>query len=74
MSDILPTLLLASLAPQTRKDAENQLEALAQQSSSQILLLLLQLVLDTNQTQAVRLAGSIFLKNLIRRGWDEVSP
>ncbi len=69
MSD-LPSLLLASLAPATRKQAEHSLGTISSQPG--FLLLLLQLVLDPSQDRSVRLAGSVFFKNMARKIWDEV--
>ncbi|KAF4612796.1 hypothetical protein D9613_011749 [Agrocybe pediades] len=68
MSD-LPTLLLASLKPDTRKAAEQGLAALSVQPG--FLTHLLRLVLDSTQDRAVRLAGSIYLKNTAKHKWEE---
>ncbi|KAI0321195.1 Cse1-domain-containing protein [Amylostereum chailletii] len=68
MSDI-PTLLLASLNPQTRKQAEQSLQTFSRQPT--FLVNLLQLVLNPAQDRAVRLAGSVYLKNVVKLGWME---
>ncbi|KAF8583471.1 Cse1-domain-containing protein [Ramaria rubella] len=68
MSD-LPSLLLASLAPDTRKQAEQNLNAFSLQSS--FLPHLLALVLDPTQNKGVRLAGSVYFKNVIKKRWSE---
>ncbi|KDQ49269.1 hypothetical protein JAAARDRAFT_201016 [Jaapia argillacea MUCL 33604] len=65
----LPTLLLASLNPATRKQAEQSLQSLSIQPGS--LSSLLQLVLNPNQDRAVRLAASVYLKNLVKNRWDD---
>lgn len=70
MSD-LPALLFASLDPNTRKEAENKLTAYSLQNG--FLPHLLTLVLDSSQNNAVRLAGSVFFKNVIKKRWSEVS-
>lgn len=66
----LPALLLSSLSPATRKQAEQNLHILATQPG--FLALLLRLILDPSQDRAVRLAGSVFFKNVVRRKWEEV--
>ncbi|KAI0055486.1 Cse1-domain-containing protein [Artomyces pyxidatus] len=66
MADI-PSLLLASLSPQTRKQAEISLQAFSRQPA--FLTNLLQLVLNPTQDRAVRLAGSVYLKNVVKLGW-----
>ncbi|KAJ6474605.1 CAS/CSE protein [Mycena vitilis] len=72
MSD-LPSLLLASLNPATRKAAEQNLNALSIQQG--FLSHLLLLILDGTKERAVRLAGSVFLKNITRLRWEEdVNP
>lgn len=68
MSD-LPAFLSASLSPATRKEAERQLHVLSQNQG--FLSLLLGLVLDPSQDRAVRLAGSIYFKNLVKSKWDD---
>ena len=70
MSDI-PALLLASLNPETRKPAEQSLSALSAQQG--FIPHLVQLFLDTTQDRAVRLAASVYLKNLVKLRWEEVS-
>lgn len=67
----LPSLFLASLNPQTRKEAENTLEQLAIQPS--FALHLLTLTLNASQDRAVRLASGVYLKNIARKRWDPVS-
>ncbi|KAI5122027.1 hypothetical protein M0805_008018 [Coniferiporia weirii] len=71
MSD-LPSLLLASLNPTTRKQAEQNLAALSAQPG--FLPVLLQLILSPTQDRSVRLAGSVFLKNTVKRRWEEDEP
>ncbi|KAJ3756512.1 CAS/CSE protein [Lentinula raphanica] len=72
MSD-LPDLLLASLAPTTRKQAEQSLTAYSQQQG--FLPHLLQLVLNQSQNRSVRLSGSVYLKNVSKSRWeDDVQP
>jgi hypothetical protein len=70
MADDVPQLLLASLVPSTRKQAEQALGTLAVQPG--FVNNLLQLVLDQNQDRPVRLAGSVYVKNTIKRRWEEV--
>ena len=70
MSDI-PKLLLDSLNPQTRKQAEQSLQAYSRQPA--FVVHLLRLVLDATQNGAVRLAASVYLKNMVKLGWlDDV--
>jgi hypothetical protein len=69
MSD-LPALLLASLAPATRKEAEQQLAALGAQPG--FLSHLLQLVLAPAADRPARLAGAVYLKNAVRLRWVDV--
>ncbi|TFY54539.1 hypothetical protein EVG20_g9663 [Dentipellis fragilis] len=73
MSDI-PSLLLASLSPQTRKQAEQSLQTFSLQPS--FVNHLLELVLNPAQDRAVRLAGSVYLKNVVKLRWlpDDDSP
>ncbi|KAJ6581319.1 CAS/CSE protein [Mycena capillaripes] len=72
MSD-LPSLLLASLNPATRKLAEQNLNDLSIQQG--FLSHLLRLILDATKERPVRLAGSVFLKNIARLRWEEeVNP
>ncbi|KAF7294456.1 Importin N-terminal domain-containing protein [Mycena kentingensis (nom. inval.)] len=68
----LPALLAASLTPSTRKDAEAQLNQLSTQPG--FLSHILRLSLDATQDRAVRLAASVFLKNIAKLRWEEVSP
>lgn len=71
MSTDLPTLLLASLQPTSRKQAESSLNALSLQPG--FIIALLRLVLESTQDRAVRLAGGVYLKNLVKLRWEEVS-
>ena len=66
----LPNLLLASLEPSTRKQAEQNLNAISTQKG--FLTHLLALVLERTQPASVRLAGSIYLKNIAKLRWEEV--
>ncbi|KAH9023317.1 Cse1-domain-containing protein [Lactarius hengduanensis] len=68
MSDI-PKLLLDSLNPHTRKQAEQSLQAYSRQPA--FVVHLLRLVLDATQNGAVRLAASVYLKNMVKLGWLE---
>jgi exportin-2 (importin alpha re-exporter) len=68
MSDI-PKLLLDSLNPHTRKQAEHSLQAYSRQPA--FVNHLLQLILDASNDSAVRLAASVYLKNTVRLGWLE---
>ena len=63
-------LLLASLNPSTRKEAETNLQSLSLQQG--FLSVLLRLVLEQSQDRPVRLAGSVYLKNVIKNRWDDV--
>lgn len=65
----LPALLQASLSPQTRKQAEQNLNALSLQTG--FLTHLLGLVLEQSQDRAIRLSGSVYLKNITKLRWDE---
>ncbi len=67
----LPQLLVASLKPDTRKQAEQNLSAISIQPG--FLGVLLQLVLNASQERSVRLAASIYLKNVAKSRWEEVS-
>lgn len=69
MTDV-GSLLLASLSPATRKQAEQNLQALSAQPG--FLPNLLGLVLNHSQDRSVRLAGSVYLKNNIRSKWEDV--
>jgi hypothetical protein len=66
----LAALLQASLIPDTRKQAEVALKQISVQPG--FLPHLLQLVLDHSKEMSVRLAGSIYLKNIAKLSWDEV--
>ncbi|PIL29858.1 hypothetical protein GSI_08065 [Ganoderma sinense ZZ0214-1] len=68
----LPSLLLASLRPDSRKQAEQSLHSLSLQPG--FLTHLLSLVLQSAQDRAVRLAGSVYLKNLIKSRWEDDEP
>ncbi|KIY62475.1 importin alpha re-exporter [Cylindrobasidium torrendii FP15055 ss-10] len=65
----LPQLLLASLNPTTRKEAEAALDELSAQPG--FLSLLVNLVLEQSQDRAVRLSGSVYLKNIAKLRWEE---
>lgn len=67
----LPNLLVASLKPETRKQAEQNLNTISRQPG--FLGVLLQLVLDGSQERSARLAASIYLKNIAKSRWEEVS-
>ena len=66
----LPALLLASLNPDTRKQAEQNLTALS--SHQGFLIHLLNLILEPSQDRAVRLSASVYLKNTTKLRWEEV--
>lgn len=66
----LSTLLQASLNPATRKQAETELQNVSVQPG--FLTHLLQLVLNSGGDRAVRLAGSVYLKNIAKMRWVEV--
>jgi exportin-2 (importin alpha re-exporter) len=66
----LPSLLLASLQPQTRKAAEQGLITFSNQPGS--LQTLVAFILQDTQDKGARLAGSTLLKNAIKRRWCEV--
>jgi exportin-2 (importin alpha re-exporter) len=68
MADI-PKLLLDSLNPHTRKQAELSLQTYSRQPA--FVIHLLQLILDVSNDSAVRLAASVYLKNTVRLGWLE---
>lgn len=70
MSSDLSSLLLASLQPSTRKQAETNLDQLSLQPG--FILALLRLILDLSQDRAVRLAASVYLKNVTKLKWEEV--
>ena len=67
----LPALLLASLSPDTRKQAEQNLTVLSSQQG--FLIHLINLILNPSQDRAVRLSGSVYLKNITKLRWEEVS-
>lgn len=66
----LPNLLLGSLNPATRKQAELSLTDYSTQPG--FLSHLLRLVLEPSQDRAVRLAGSVYLKNIAKLRWEDV--
>jgi exportin-2 (importin alpha re-exporter) len=66
----LPALLLASLNPNTRKASEQTLGQLSTQPG--FLGALLQLVLAPTADRPGRLAAGVYLKNVVKRMWDEV--
>ncbi|OJA14948.1 hypothetical protein AZE42_03705 [Rhizopogon vesiculosus] len=68
MSDIA-SLLQASLQPASRKQAEQQLRALASQQG--FLAHLLSLILNVSYDRSTRLAGGIYLKNVAKLRWEE---
>jgi hypothetical protein len=68
----LPTLLVASLDPSSRKEAENKLTTYSLQENF-LSHLLSSLILDSSQNYNVRLAGSVFFKNVIKKRWSAVS-
>lgn len=65
----LSSLLLASLDPSARKQAEAALEGLSTQQG--FLFALLQLIIADGGDQSARLAGAVYLKNLVRSRWEE---
>ncbi len=69
MADSLPALLLASLGPSTRKEAEQKLLAFSDQPN--FLPSILQPVLDDSQEKGIRLAASVLFKNTVKRRWDD---
>ncbi|VDB88356.1 unnamed protein product [Peniophora sp. CBMAI 1063] len=71
MADI-PQLLLASLNPQTRKQAEQTLTSYSDQPG--FLTSLLQLVLEGSQDNATRLAAAVYLKNQAKTRWLPEDP
>ncbi|KAG0700788.1 CAS/CSE protein [Suillus ampliporus] len=68
MSNIA-SLLQASLQPASRKQAEQQLRALASQQG--FLAHLLTLILNVSCDRPTRLAGGIYLKNVAKLRWEE---
>ncbi|KAJ7623365.1 CAS/CSE protein [Roridomyces roridus] len=71
MANTLDSSLLDSLNPTTRKAAEQNLDALSVQPG--FLPHLLGLIQDSNKERAVRLAGSVYLKNAAKLRWEEAS-
>lgn len=69
MSD-LPSLLLASLNPASRREAEKRLDDFSKQQG--FLTHLLRLILDGTKERQIRLAGSVYLKNIAKLRWEEV--
>jgi exportin-2 (importin alpha re-exporter) len=67
----LPNLLLASLSPATRKEAEAHLQQVSVQPG--FLSHLLRLVLTPTVDRPARLAGSVYLKNIVKSRWNDVS-
>ncbi|PVF91411.1 hypothetical protein CPB86DRAFT_341122 [Serendipita vermifera] len=67
----LSAIFHASLDPNSRKQAEKALEEYSAQPS--FALHLLKLALEGNQDRAVRLAASVYLKNIARKRWVQVS-
>lgn len=65
----LPEILLASLSPSTRSQAETTLSTLST-TQPQFLTSLLQLVLDQSQQIQARQAAAVYFKNVIKRRWD----
>lgn len=65
----LPEILLASLSPTTRSQAETTLSTLST-TQPQFLTSLLQLVLDQSQQIQARQAAAVYFKNVIKRRWD----
>ncbi|KZP31031.1 ARM repeat-containing protein [Athelia psychrophila] len=70
MSSDLSSLLLASLHPASRKQAEQSLTALSVQPG--FIGALLQLVLgEGTQDRSVRLSAGVYLKNVTKLRWEE---
>lgn len=65
----LSDVLLASLSPSTRSQAETTLSTLST-TQPQFLTSLLQLVLDQSQQIQARQAAAVYFKNVIKRRWD----
>ena len=63
-------LLLASLQPDSRKQAELSLNTLTSQAGFAVLLLTF--LVDTNKDFSARLSGSILLKNTVKERWKDV--
>lgn len=69
----VPELLLGSLNPATRQQAEKQLGEAAKQPG--FVPHLLSIVLDKGQKNEVRMAAAVYFKNAARRRWaDEEEP
>jgi exportin-2 (importin alpha re-exporter) len=68
----LSSLLLGSLNPATRKQSEQSINAISTQPG--FLPHLLNLILQASLDRPVRLAGSIYLKNIAKSRWEEVCP
>ncbi|KAH8833705.1 Cse1-domain-containing protein [Flagelloscypha sp. PMI_526] len=68
----LSALLVASMNPATRKQAETELQSASVQPG--FLTHLLQLVLNSSVDRAARLAGSVYLKNMAKLRWIEEDP
>ncbi|KAG8999003.1 importin-alpha export receptor [Tulasnella sp. JGI-2019a] len=65
----LPSILLASLNPSTRSQAEATLTSLSS-SQPQFLISLLQLVLQPSQQIQARQAAAVYFKNTVKRRWN----
>lgn len=63
----IPQYLKDSLDPRNAKQAEGHLRSI--ESQPQFAINLLHVVASTNLDPAVRLAGALFLKNLVKRKW-----
>lgn len=65
----LPAILLASLNPSTRSQAEATLTSLSS-TEPQFLVSLLQLVLQPAQQIQARQAAAVYFKNTVKRRWN----
>ncbi len=73
-----PALLRASLDPSSRREAEHRLKELA--GAPVFLPTLLQFVVGSGGTvggvaavdRSIRLAGAVYLKNVVKRNWVDV--
>lgn len=65
--EAIPQYLRESLDPRNAKQAEAHLRSI--ESQPQFAVNLLHVVASTNLEAAVRLAGALFLKNLVKRKW-----
>lgn len=65
--ETIPRYLAESLNPQNAKQAESHLRSI--ESQPQFAINLLHVVASTNLDLSVRLAGAVFLKNLVKRKW-----